>query len=232
MELLPFTCRSCGKSFCAEHRLPENHDCPMTKIKIIPMRKVKDGDLEPVYVKRSHFRTSRTELLHLTVGIFIFFIIEAALFFRFELNFLISITGIIALAFIIHELAHKFVAQYYGLWSEFRLDPFGILISLVTVFLPLKLIAPGAVIISGSGITIEKKGKIALAGPLVNIIQVLVFSFISKSFPFFGLASILNSDLAIFNLIPLSVLDGRKVYEWNKVVWAVAFLIAIILWVF
>jgi len=27
-ENLPYRCRRCGESFCAEHRLPENHDCP------------------------------------------------------------------------------------------------------------------------------------------------------------------------------------------------------------
>lgn len=27
-ENLPYQCRRCGKTFCAEHRLPENHDCP------------------------------------------------------------------------------------------------------------------------------------------------------------------------------------------------------------
>ena len=27
-ELMPFTCKFCGGRFCAEHRLPENHDCP------------------------------------------------------------------------------------------------------------------------------------------------------------------------------------------------------------
>jgi len=26
-ESLPFTCKFCGGKFCAEHRLPENHDC-------------------------------------------------------------------------------------------------------------------------------------------------------------------------------------------------------------
>ena len=26
--LLPFVCPYCGKTFCAEHRLPENHQCP------------------------------------------------------------------------------------------------------------------------------------------------------------------------------------------------------------
>jgi hypothetical protein len=25
---LPFTCQFCGGKFCAEHRLPPNHDCP------------------------------------------------------------------------------------------------------------------------------------------------------------------------------------------------------------
>ncbi len=27
-ENLPYQCRRCGKTFCGEHRLPENHDCP------------------------------------------------------------------------------------------------------------------------------------------------------------------------------------------------------------
>ncbi|PHQ38863.1 rhomboid family intramembrane serine protease, partial [Halorubrum persicum] len=27
-ENLPYQCKRCGKTFCADHRLPENHDCP------------------------------------------------------------------------------------------------------------------------------------------------------------------------------------------------------------
>ncbi|NUE02169.1 rhomboid family intramembrane serine protease [Halorubraceae archaeon YAN] len=27
-ENLPYQCRRCGQTFCAQHRLPENHDCP------------------------------------------------------------------------------------------------------------------------------------------------------------------------------------------------------------
>jgi len=27
-ENLPYQCRRCGQTFCAEHRLPENHECP------------------------------------------------------------------------------------------------------------------------------------------------------------------------------------------------------------
>ena len=27
-ENMPYQCRRCGQTFCADHRLPENHDCP------------------------------------------------------------------------------------------------------------------------------------------------------------------------------------------------------------
>ncbi|WP_456473931.1 AN1-type zinc finger domain-containing protein [Candidatus Pyrohabitans sp.] len=27
-ESMPFTCKFCGSRFCAEHRLPESHECP------------------------------------------------------------------------------------------------------------------------------------------------------------------------------------------------------------
>ncbi len=26
-EVMPFTCKFCGERFCADHRLPENHEC-------------------------------------------------------------------------------------------------------------------------------------------------------------------------------------------------------------
>ena len=74
---------------------------------------------------------------------------------------LFTIASLIALAFALHELAHKFTAQHYGAWSEFRLDPFGTLISLLTALSSFKIIAPGAVVVFGSRVTRENMGKIA-----------------------------------------------------------------------
>ena len=34
--LLPFTCPRCGKKLCAEHRLPENHNCPKMSAEPLP----------------------------------------------------------------------------------------------------------------------------------------------------------------------------------------------------
>lgn len=230
-ELLPFTCRYCGRQFCAEHRLPETHNCSMLGAKVYTMKKIMKKGSVPVYARPSRFRTSRTELVHLAIGVSVFFIIEAPRFLQFGGMILFTVAGIIALAFALHELAHKFTAQYFGLWSEFRLDPFGTLISLLTALSPFKIIAPGAVVVFGSRVTRENMGKIALAGPLANIFQILVFVFLSRFFPILWFAAVLNANFAVFNLIPVSVLDGRKVLMWNKKVFTVAFATALILWV-
>jgi len=39
-----------------------------------------------------------------------------------------------------------------------------------------------------------------------------------------ALASQVNAWLAIFNLLPLSVLDGAKVWYWSKPAWLAAML--------
>lgn len=234
-ELLPFTCKYCGQSFCAEHRLPESHNCPAMGMSVIPMRKTNDGSFESRYGRWSPFRTSRTEILHLTVGVFIIFVIYALGYFQYGAAVLLGLLGIIVLAFTLHELAHKFTAQHYGLWSEFRLDPLGTVISLLTAFLPIRIIAPGTVLIFGYGATNESMGKIALSGSLANIFQTMFFIFLAQFFPqffpFFRFAVALNADLAAFNLIPISILDGRKVFAWSKKAWALAFTTAIILWI-
>lgn len=227
-ELLPFVCRYCGNSFCAEHHLPESHNCRLIGARVIPMKtSVRDAS-KTFYAKPKRFRTSRTELLHLTIGVGVLLIIEVPGFLRFGVNILIRVAGVIALAFILHEFAHKLTAQHYGLWSEFRLNLFGALLSLLTLFSPVKFIAPGAVVIFGSRGTGAKWGKIALAGPLANIIQLVAFTLLSPFFPVLGYAAFLNAELAVFNLLPLSVLDGRKVFTWNKRVWIAVFATAII----
>ena len=44
----------------------------------------------------------------------------------------------------------------------------------------------------------------------------------------FTMLASLNSFLAIFNLLPIGPLDGGKILAWNKVVWGLMFVIAIV----
>ena len=71
----------------------------------------------------------------------------------------------IVTAFFCHELAHKYMGQKYGYWSEFRMYPQGLLFALfLGVFLGVVFAAPGAVQIFGSP-NREQSGKISAAGP-------------------------------------------------------------------
>lgn len=134
--------------------------------------------------------------------------------------------------FLLHEIAHKLVAQRYGLWAEFRLIWFGALLTLLSAipFSPLKLIAPGAVMIAGSA-NQEVMGKTAVAGPLTNIILSLIslpIAYLTQNpLAFWSVA--FNAWIALFNTIPFAMLDGLKIFRWNKIVWALVFAIAVVL---
>jgi Zn-dependent protease len=129
---------------------------------------------------------------------------------------------------LVHEMAHKIMAQRKGFWAEFRLTTWGVLLTFVSIFLPFRMIAPGAMMIAGSpdGDDIV---KISLAGPATNIVlsagilgvAFAVFPSAFASMLFF--AAYINAFLAVFNLIPFGILDGYKIFSWNKAVWAMAF---------
>jgi len=129
--------------------------------------------------------------------------------------------------FLLHELAHKWMAQQYGCWAEYRGNKNGLYFALaISAFLGVLLAAPGAVMVSGR-VTDRQNGIIAAVGPITNIViamVVLPVYILTNSME--GQITILNElarfivlinlILAGFNMIPIQPLDGSKVIVWNK----------------
>jgi len=140
----------------------------------------------------------------------------------------------VSTGFLLHELAHKVVAQRYGHWAEFRASMQNIALSiLVVAFFRFLFAAPGAVMISGR-VSPKENGVISLVGPGTNfVIAVLTFPFVFVADQTHNLPIVLgtiawtNGLLAIFNLLPVGPLDGRKVWRWNQVVYVGAAIAAV-----
>lgn len=147
------------------------------------------------------------------------------LFFSFNLNFLIIFAIALftaGLGFLLHELMHKYVAQNYGLFAEFKASYNMLWLAIAFSLFGFIIAAPGAVMISGN-VTRERNGKISLAGPMTNIILALIFLILILVFRtegilgyFFEFGLTINSLLAAFNMIPMMPFDGAKVIAWDK----------------
>ena len=147
---------------------------------------------------------------------------------------------IIAPAFALHELGHKFAAQKYGFPAEYRMWTQGLLFAVLIVLISkgkFLFIAPGAVYFAGRGASREQVGKIGAAGALVNLLLAVVFGTVSLFSvglvqDICGIGMYVNAFLALFNSIPFGMFDGRKIFQWNKVVWGTILVMAVVLYGF
>jgi Zn-dependent protease len=154
--------------------------------------------------------------------------------------FAITLTTL-GFGFVFHELMHKFTAERYGYWAEFRMWPFGLVLALITSFLGIIFAAPGATYIAGTNISESENGKISVAGPLTNVFVAGIFlpillyglSIVPPSpapgyvpfWAYLGLYGVgINIFLALFNMLPFMPLDGAKVFKWSKPRWAALFI--------
>lgn len=151
----------------------------------------------------------------------------------------------VAIGFLSRELGHKFISMKYGYPSEFKAQPLGLVITFLTSFIGFVFAIPGTAVVNEDALDDEMKGKIAIAGPMTNIVYAILFILIaSLIYPFkiysdiFTLIYLIcvvgysvNSYLAAFNLLPIYLppilsLDGAKVFKWSKLVWIFSFIIA------
>ena len=195
--LLPFRCPHCGGQFCGTHRLPENHACPkMDAARAQRQEQVMTnqghGSYNYTYVygqdpykRKYHITTSPKELKHigiaaaLVIGIGFSIGLYGNLFDNFIPKWTVDMMALFAVfmtaSFLTHEIAHKIMAQKAGMWAEFRLTSWGAVLTLVSVFLPFKMISPGAMMIGGQAPTAKDMVKISIAGVITNMIFAATF---------------------------------------------------------
>ena len=161
-------------------------------------------------------------------------IVLILLFSNFQLNSLPLVVPAVVTAFLVHELAHRFTARRLGYLAFYRRWDTGIVIALL-IGMATKALTGNTWIFAALGSvqvyaspsylpSVEKisMGKIALAGPLANVvIAILVYPFIYTSSWALPLVNI-NLWIAFFNLLPVPPLDGWKVLRWNVAYWALS----------
>ncbi len=132
----------------------------------------------------------------------------------------------VGVGFVLHELAHKFTAMRFGYWAEFRKDNQMLLVAVVLAALVgVVFAAPGATVVYGDRIDRRQDGLISAAGPVMSLVLALGFAGLYLVVPPGGILWLIglfgmriNAMLAAFNMLPVSVLDGRKVLAWNPLV--------------
>lgn len=138
----------------------------------------------------------------------------------------------VGVGFLFHELGHKYVAQKYGCFAEFRSFDNMLILAIALSFFGFIFAAPGAVFISGY-VNVERNGKISAIGPVINIVLASLFLFLGiYTTGFLALIAsfgvLINAWLALFNMIPIWNFDGKKVWRWDKGVWSIIVIVAIV----
>lgn len=132
----------------------------------------------------------------------------------------------VVIGFIVHEMAHKLVARRGGMRAEFVATREGLVITILSALLPLKILAPGYVrVYTHYRISPRWAFYSVAAGPASNIAIALVSLGISMAAGSQLVAYVarvfaeINAWLALFNLIPVSPLDGYKILSQDWRLW-------------
>ena len=144
---------------------------------------------------------------------------------------------------VLHDFGHRLVAYIFKVPSEYKFWGIGTIIMLVTSWLFGTVFAqPGRFMIdaeeegSGEGKEADpsernnrsrKLALITLAGPVLSFVlciafvPLLFFGGIIAQIGLLGLS--MNLVTVVYNLMPFSPMDGKSIWNWSKLFWALLF---------
>ena len=227
-----------NQTFQTRHVMSDGWGEPV-QINRRPQSKMAFSDYEKEQLRESIGFLTLAFALALSNGLFVVMDDPSILITTLPLAFAAVMTG-----FLLHELAHKWMAQQYGCWAEYRGNKNGLYFALAMSAFGFLLAAPGAVMVSGR-ITDRQNGIIAAVGPLTNIaiaivaLPIYIFT-AGLDWPISLLGElarfiiVINLILGGFNMIPVQPLDGSKVIMWSKPAYlgiiAAIFALAMVYW--
>lgn len=149
---------------------------------------------------------------------------------------LVVIPTVLATSIIV-EFAKNYVisiiARVEGVWTEYRLWYFGLILFLFSIFvLRVPFSSPGRLTHNAPKFTKRSLGLISAVQVLVVFAFAVVFYglFISGYTLIGNIGLVMCLTLALFDSIPIPPMNGKDIYDWNKLLWLGLFISAFTLY--
>ncbi len=132
------------------------------------------------------------------------------------------------------DLVKEFLARHMGIWAEYRVWYLGLVALVVSSFVfRAPFSDPGRVGFHSRRFTKRSVGLVSLSGLLVYLAFAGIFYVILiMGYLLIGSLGILIClTSAFFNAFPVPPVDGKSIFDWNKLVWLSVFATSLVLYV-
>ncbi len=120
------------------------------------------------------------------------------------------------------NLANEMIARALGVWSEHRVWLFGIAtFTLTTLIFKTPFSSPSRIVSHSSQSTPHKLGLISSSSVVISLLLAAVFYLLLQiGYTYIGSIGLAMCLLmALFDILPLTPMNGRDIYDWNKAAW-------------
>jgi len=146
------------------------------------------------------------------------------------LNQILSLVPIVLVTAIIvdlvKDLVRNVVARSQGVWSEYRLWYFGLAMFLISsIAFKAPFFSPNRIRYHSPNLTTRKVGILSLAAVVVPLIFAGVFyMLLVNGFTLIGnMGLVICFTAAFFDIVPIPPMNGKDIYDWNKILWLTLF---------
>jgi Zn-dependent protease len=153
-------------------------------------------------------------------------------------NEILSVIPSILLTSVIVGFAKNFlevvIARKLGVWTEHRLWYFGLAsFILSTIIFKVPFSSPSRNTSYSPEFTKRKLGMVSASSVLIGIVFALIFYIIFASgFTLIGSIGIVMSlSIAFFEALPIPPMNGKDIYNWNKILWVILFELTLVLYI-